>query len=101
MSDKKLPVYIGVGFDRYQIGWASCEIMSDGTVNYSISINNPDWGEWSVAGFHPLRLRGLVPPVLERNKKVTTPDEDQADEVEARERAAAEKMAEKLTQGDK
>jgi len=101
VSDKKLPVYVGVGFDRYQIGWASREIMPDGTVNISISINNPDWGEWSVAGFHPLRLRGLVPPVLERNTMPDVPDEDQADEVEAREKAAAEEMAKKLTEGSK
>lgn len=69
MSDKKTPVYVGDGIDRTIIGWAEREIMADGTVNIAISINNPDWGEWSIAGFHPLRLRGIVPPVLERKAK--------------------------------
>jgi hypothetical protein len=74
VTDKKLPVYVGAGIDRYTIGWAEREILADGMVVIAISINNPDWSEWSVAGFHPLRLRGLIPPVLER--KVMTASND-------------------------
>jgi hypothetical protein len=98
VSDKKEIVSIGSGFDRQIIGRAEREVLADGMVVIAISIDNPPFGEWSIAGFNPLRIRGYIPPVLERNS-VTVPDEDQADEVEAREREAAEKMAEKLTEG--
>lgn len=66
MSDKKVPLYLGEGEDRVQIGRASVETLSDGTMMVSMSIDNPDWGDWTIGGFSPMRLRGILPPVYKK-----------------------------------
>jgi hypothetical protein len=61
MSDKKIPLYLGEGPDRIQIGRAEVEHKADGTMIVNASIDNPDWGRWAVGGYEPLRLLGVVP----------------------------------------
>lgn len=62
MSDKKVPLYLGEGEKRIQIGRAEIETLPDGTVMVEASIENPDWGRWSIGGFNPMRLSGIIPP---------------------------------------
>lgn len=57
MSDKKIPVYVG----NILVGRASMETTADGTNIVNISMDNPDWGGWSVGGFAPLRITGIIP----------------------------------------
>lgn len=63
MSDKRIPVFVGEGEEQIKIGRAEVERLSDGTSMINISIDNPDWGQWSIAGFEPMRLTGIIPPV--------------------------------------
>lgn len=63
MSDKRIPVFVGEGDNRIKIGRAQVEELPDGTSMVNISIDNPDWGQWSIAGFEPMRLTGIIPPV--------------------------------------
>jgi hypothetical protein len=62
MSDKHVPLYLGDGDYRIQIGRAEVEELPDGTKMVNASIDNPDWGGWSIGGFEPMRLRGIIPP---------------------------------------
>jgi hypothetical protein len=61
MTDKKVPVYVGEGIDRIEVGRAGVETLSDGTTVVNISIESPDWGGWTIGGFFPLRLTGIIP----------------------------------------
>lgn len=63
MSDKRIPVFVGEGDKRIKIGRAEVEVLQDGTSMVNISIDNPDWGQWSIGGFEPMRLTGIIPPV--------------------------------------
>ena len=66
MSDKKIAVCVG----DTQIGRASVEELPDGTKIVNISIDNPDWGSWSIGGFSPMRLVGILPPNHQQRGKI-------------------------------
>jgi hypothetical protein len=57
MSDKKIPVMVG----DIPIGRASVEELPDGTKIVNVSIDDVQWGSWSVGGFFPMRLVGVLP----------------------------------------
>lgn len=69
MSDKKIPVFVGEGPDRIEVGRASVEVLADGMRLVKISIDNPDWGQWTLGGFNPMRLTGIFPPPIPRKEK--------------------------------
>lgn len=64
MSDKKVPMMVG----DICIGRASVETTAEGTKIVNVSIDNPDWGSWSIAGFVPLRLVGVLPPNFKKEE---------------------------------
>lgn len=66
MSDKKIPVFVGEGPDRIEVGRASVEVLADGTKMVNMSIENTDWGRWAIGGFEPMRLSGIIPPVYKK-----------------------------------
>jgi hypothetical protein len=57
MSDKKIPVMVG----DIEVGRAIVDKLSDGTIIIHISIDDVEWGGWSIGGFFPLRLTGIIP----------------------------------------
>jgi len=62
MTDKNIPVFIGEGDDKIEVGRAKIEVLADDTKIIDMSFDDPDWGSWNIGGFQPLRVRGILPP---------------------------------------